>query len=142
MLLLYRILAAIGIGAILFGTGYYYGRSGAVDDFEADTAREIKIDLEKSRAAEQKWQESFNLNAKHLVNEINSISADRDRISRRLHNDTGRRAVSKDPGIGCQGSDWRALPSEMGEQVIREIAERDAYRAGLISCYSALDSLK
>lgn len=138
----YRILAYIGLAAVLFGLGYYYGNRHAVASIQAKYAAELAASVEQSHAQEQKWQADFNLNARNLTNVLNSTISDRDRIIRRLHNDQNRASVSSSSGTSCKGTDWRTLPAEMGEDIIREVAERDQYREGLIACYSAIDSLR
>jgi hypothetical protein len=140
--ILYRLLAAIGLAAILFGAGWYFGDDYATDSLKAKYEKELKASMEQSRATEQKWQDSFNLNARHLANEINSISSDRDRILKRLHDDKNRASVPQNSGTDCPRPTWRTIPAEMGSEVIREVAERDTYREGLIACYAAIDSLR
>jgi len=140
--IVYRILAAIGVGAILLGIGYYYGRAGVVAAVEAEYARKLAASVEQAHAQEQKWQSDFNLNARNLTNEINSIATHRDSLLARLRQREGSGHLPTNPGTDCPRPDWRTIPAEMGSEVIREVAERDTYREGLIACYAAIDSLR
>lgn len=140
--LLYRALATIGLLALVFCAGWYIGRSGATSSLKAKYESELKASMEQSRAIEQKWQKDFDLNTRNLANVLNTTIADRDRIIARLHNDQNRASVSKDPRTNCPSPTWRTIPAEMGEEVIREVAERDQFREGLKSCYSALDTIQ
>lgn len=142
MSILYRILAAVGLAAILFGAGYYYGHSNAVASIETKYAKELKASLEQSRETEQKRQEVFDQTARHLANEINSITAHRDSLLRRLHDDQNRASMPQSSGASCPRPTWKTVPADMGGEVIREVAERDTYREGLIACYRAIDSLR
>lgn len=137
MPILYRLLAYVGIAAILFALGFKAGYVFLSDKVEAERVS----NLEKSRATEQKWQEDFNLNARNLTNEINRIAATRDDLLKRLRERPNSTGLPQGSGTNCQSPDWRTIPSEMGAEVIREVSERDQYREGLISCYQALDSL-
>lgn len=138
MSLLYRLLAYAGIAAIIFSAGAKVGYEYLSNKVEAERVS----NLEKSRATEQKWQEDFNLNARNLTNEINRIAATRDDLLKRLRERPNSTGLPQNPGTNCPSPDWKTIPSEMGAEVIREVAERDQYREGLISCYQALDSLQ
>lgn len=135
--MLYRLLAYVGVAAILFALGFKAGYVFLSDKVEAERVS----NLEQSRIKEQKLQDEFNLNARNLANVLNSTVANRDRIIERLRNDQNHSGLPKDPGTNCPSTDWRTIPAEMGAEVIREVSERDQYREGLISCYQALDSL-
>lgn len=138
MPILYRILAYVGVAALIFGFGFKVGYVYLSDKVEAERVDE----LEKSRAQEQQWQNTFNLNARNLTDVLNSTIANRDRIIKRLRTDQAHAGLPEDPGTNCPSPDWRTIPAEMGAEVVREVSERDQYREGLISCYRALDSLK
>lgn len=140
--ILYRVLAAIGLAAILFGAGWYFGDDYATDSLKAKYEKELKASMEQSRATEQKWQADFNLNTRNLANVLTKNITDRDRIIARLHNDPVRASVPQGSGTDCPRPDWRTIPAEMGAEIVRDIAKADEYREGLISCYAALDSLK
>ena len=142
MSILYRILAAVGIAAILFCAGYYYGHSNAVASIEADYAKKFAASLEQSRATERARQEVFDKTARHLTNEINSISTHRDSLIARLRQRESSGSVPQGSGTDCPRPDWRTIPAEMGAEVILEVSERDTYREGLIACYQAMDSLR
>lgn len=141
-LIAYRILAAIGILAVVFGIGWYYGHANATASLKDKYAKELAASVEQSHAIEQKWQKDFNLNARNLANVLNSTVAARDRIIARLHNDQNRASVPQGSGANCPSPTWRTIPAEMGAEVVREVAERDQFREGLISCYRAIDSLR
>ena len=142
MLILYRILAAVGIATILFGAGYYYGHSNATDSLKVKYAKELAASVEQSRAEEQRRQAEFNANARHLANEINSIAAHRDSLLARLRQRESSGNVPQSPGANCPRTDWRTIPAEMGEEVIREVSERDQFREGLIACYAVFGALR
>lgn len=138
MSILYRLLAYAGIAAIIFSVGAKVGYEYLSNKVEAERVS----NLEKSRATEQKWQEDFNLNARNLTNEINHIAATRDDLLKRLRERQNSTGLPQGSGTNCPSPDWRTIPAEMGAEVIREVAERDQYREGLISCYQALGSLQ
>lgn len=138
MSLLYRVLAYVGLAAIVFAAGVKFGYDYLSNKVEAERV----ASLEQSRATEQKWQEDFNLNARNLTHEINRIAVARDDLLKRLRDRENVSGLSQDSGIDCPRPDWRTIPAEMGAEVIREVAERDTYREGLIACYRAMDSLR
>lgn len=138
MSLLYRLLAYVGIAAIIFAFGFKVGYVYLSDKVEAERVSS----LEQSRETERKMQETFNLNARNLTNEINRIAATRDDLLKRLRERPSGTGLPQGSGTNCPSPDWRTIPAEMGAEVIREVSERDQYREGLISCYKALDSLQ
>lgn len=137
-LLLVRIAAVLVALGLAWGHGYY--KRGQIDDLEAQA--QAKASLERARKTEQLWQDTFNDNARHLVNELNQTAVDRDSAVARLRDERKARRVPQGSGDACQGSTGAELSSSDAEFLVREAARADEQRAALMSCYSALEGLR
>ena len=132
MSILYRVLAYAGLAAIVFVAGVKFGYDYLSNKVEAERV----ASLEQSRATEQKWQEDFNLNARNLTHEINSIAADRDAL--RVRYLAERRArMPESSRVECQGGTGAELSGPDAAFLVGAAARADTIREALISCYSA-----
>lgn len=134
--ILYRLLAYVGAAALLVGAGYYYGGEHERNAISA----EVAASLVKARTVEAKWQDKFNLNARHLTNEINSIAAERDATAGRLR-DARKARMPEAARAECQGGTGSELSGPDAEFLVREAARADTIRAALTACYADLDTL-
>lgn len=138
-LLLVRIVAVLGCLLVAFGAGYY--KRGQIDHLEAEA--QAKASLERARATEQRWQQTFDDNTRNLVHELNQAAADRDRAFGELRKRPARPAgVSEAPRPQCAGGTGAELSGPDAEFLVREAARADTIRAALISCYADLDGLR
>jgi hypothetical protein len=135
----YRLLAYLGAIALLVGVGYGLG----VKHTRNAVASEVAASLEQARRVETKWQSTFDANARHLTNEINTIAASRDAAVAELRKRPARPAgVSESPRVGCEGANGPELAGVNAEFLERYSALAAQQDAALMSCYALLDGLK
>jgi hypothetical protein len=138
---LYRILAYMGAVALLVGFGAYLG----YDYADAKAAAAAKASLERAREVERQWQDTFNTNARHLTNELNTIASGRDAALERLRRERAQRMPTASGNQqSCEnrpGLDWRH--GEDFERAAIDFAAGAArQQAALKECYADLEALR